>query len=121
MKEIAYLAVPYSHPAQSMMDARFDRVNQCAAQLIRRGEVIYSPISGNHPIKMCCDNLPNDWQFWEAFDTAFLLRCAKLYVLMLPGWRESVGVTAEIRIAEGMGIPVEYISEETLANWERSC
>jgi hypothetical protein len=34
-----------------------------------------------------------------------------VFVLTLPGWKESVGVQAEIRLATDVGIPVFYIDE----------
>ncbi len=41
-------------------------------------------------------------------DRALLERCDQLVVLMLDGWRESVGVQAEILIASELGIPTRY-------------
>lgn len=110
-RSIAYLAVPYSHSDPTVMEQRFQLVNHAAAKLIARGEVIFSPISHNHPVKNAAAGvlLPNTWEFWESYDIAFLSRCHKLYVLMLSGWSESIGVAAEVRYAVVNKIPVEYI------------
>ena len=35
--------------------------------------------------------------------------CKCVLVLKLDGWEESTGVKAEIKIAESLGIPVEYV------------
>lgn len=112
LKNIAYLAVPYSHEDPAVMEERYLKVNIAAAKLIARGEVIFSPISHNHPVKVSAVRLPDTWEFWEAYDLAFLGRCAKMYVLMLPGWEISVGVTAEIHFAVKNDIEVQYLEAE---------
>lgn len=100
-----YLATPYSHPDPAVRQARFDAVNRVAAELIQTGAHVFSPISQSHPIALIGD-LPTSWEYWESYDKAILSICDQLNVLMLPGWYESVGVAAEIRIAEELGIPV---------------
>ena len=37
--------------------------------------------------------------------------CSGMYVLMFDGWKDSVGVTAEIEYAKELGIHVEYLDE----------
>jgi hypothetical protein len=39
-----------------------------------------------------------------------LAACDELYVLRLEGWKESRGISAEIKIAEGMGKRVVHCS-----------
>ena len=108
---LIYLAVPYSHPDPAIRQQRFEIVNQVAATLMREGLHIFSPISHTHPITTCGD-LPTSWEFWKEYDEAMLARCVSLMVLMLSGWRESIGVRAEIRIAENLGLPVRFIKWE---------
>jgi len=56
--------------------------------------------------------LPLNWKFWEQFDRAFLVRSDEVVVLTLPGWRESVGVAAEIQIAREFGKPFSYLAAD---------
>jgi len=107
-KPLVYLACPYSHPDPSVREARFHASNRAAAQLMGHGVIVFAPISHTHPIAMDGD-LPKGWDFWERYDRAVLSCCWKVIVLCLPGWRESVGVQAEIKIAGELGIPIEYI------------
>lgn len=107
-KPLAYLAAPYSHPDRTVRVARFDAINKEAAKLMSAGLLIYSPISHTHPIAEAGD-LPLGWDFWRAYDTAFIEHSGKLIVLMLDGWRDSKGVTAEIKLAQELGCPIEYI------------
>jgi hypothetical protein len=104
-----YLASPYTHPDPLVMKSRFETVAIVTARLLAEGEVVFSPICHCHPIKDLA-SLPHTWDFWEPYDRAFLSVAKALYVLKLPGWKESVGVQAEIRIAKEMGIPIKYIS-----------
>ncbi len=105
-----YLASPYSHPDSAVREQRFRAVCQAAARLMRKGEVVFSPIAHGHPIAL--HGLPTDWRFWERHDREQLMRCDEVVVLMLDGWRESEGVQAEIRIAAEFRKPVRYLEPE---------
>jgi hypothetical protein len=112
-----YVAAPYSHPDPAIHELRFRQINAyCAAQMAA-GVILYSPISHCHPIALE-HALPTDWAFWERFDRAMIGCCRRLTVLTLDGWRESTGVTAEIKIALEMGIPVEYALEADMISLE---
>ena len=108
-----YIASPYSHPDPAVRETRFQAACRAAAELMRRGKIVFSPISHSHGITQY--GLPKDWQFWEACDRAHLERCDEVVVLMLDGWRESVGVKAEIGIARELGKPVSFIEPTALA------
>lgn len=108
MKTLIYLATPYSDPDPAVREQRFVIVNRVAAVLMRNGLHIFSPISHTHPIALAGE-LPKGWEFWQGYDRAILDACVKVLVLMQSGWQESVGVTAEILLAEEMGLPIEYI------------
>lgn len=105
-----YLASPYSHPCPTVREQRFDAVCRMAAAMMRQGQVVFAPIVHGHPL--VGHGLPTEWPFWERFDREHLRRCDELVVLTLDGWRESVGVTAEIRIAGELGKPVRYLVPE---------
>ena len=89
------------------MELRFQLAASHAAELMRQGRKVYSPISHTHPIAQY--GLPKGWDFWEQYDRAILSRCTEVIVLMLHGWKESKGVTAEIEIAKELGLPVSYL------------
>jgi hypothetical protein len=114
-----YLASPYSHSEAVVREQRFRAACCATARLIAAGHVVFSPIVHGHPLVH--HGLPTDWSFWERCDRDHLVRCDEVVVLMLDGWRESVGVAAEIRIAEELGRPVRYLAPHgtgspTLAN-----
>lgn len=105
-----YLASPYSHSEAVVREQRLRAACHATAQLIAAGHIVFSPIVHGHPLVH--HGLPTDWLFWERFDRDYLVRCNEVVVLMLDGWRESVGVAAEIRIAAELGKPVRYLAPE---------
>ena len=107
-----YLASPYSHPDPAVREARFRAACRAAALLMRRGEAVFSPIAHSHCIATY--GLPIHWRFWEPIDRWHIERCDGLIVLTLDGWRDSVGVQAEIRIAVERGKPVRYVAPDWL-------
>lgn len=107
-----YLASPYAHPDAAVREARFQDACRAAALLIRDGHPTFSPIAHSHPI--AAYGLPTDWSFWERDAREHLETSAELVVLMLDGWRESVGVDAEIAIARDLGKPIRFLVLRTL-------
>ncbi|MCA9056386.1 MAG: DUF1937 family protein [Planctomycetaceae bacterium] len=103
-----YLASPYSHPDQTVCELRFHANVRIAAELIRQGHVVFSPIVHGHPLTK--QQLSIEWSFWRRIDLTFLEACSELVVLTLPGWEQSVGVTEEIAVAEASGKPVQYLA-----------
>ena len=93
-----YLACPYSHPDRVVRLARVWRANAEAANLMREGHVVMSPISHSHPIAVQC-GLPLGFDFWQAQDEAFIDWCDAVYVVPADGWEESAGVQSEIALA----------------------
>ena len=108
-----YLASPYSHPDAAVRQQRFEAACRAAAELIRQGYVVFSPIAHSHGIAQ--HGLPLDWGYWERHDRRLLAACDELWVLSLDGWHESRGVQAEIAIARAAGKPVRFVSEAEVA------
>ena len=103
-----YVCSPYSHDDPAVREKRFDAACRAAAELIRQGKTLFAPIVFSHPI--CRYGLPLDWRFWERHHRRYLEACDEVVVLMLDGWRESVGVQAEIAIARELGKPVSLLA-----------
>jgi len=99
-----YLALPFT----GMEEESFKEANKMAGHLMSLGHIVFSPISHSWPIAQAC-KLPEDWDYWKQFDTAFIEWCDSVYVLRLAGWEKSKGVTAEIKIAKDLGKSVVYI------------
>jgi len=112
-----YLASPYSSADPAVEQARFVACCKAMADLLARGRHVYSPIVHSHAI---CRETGMDphWPGWYVHSAVMLTSSAALWVLTLPGWRESVGVTAEIEQARGMQLPIKYVDPVTYAAGE---
>ena len=108
MRELIYLAAPFTHSEKSVVEYRMSVVNKIAANLMASGEYVFSPLTHCYPLAQIAQ-LPGDWEFWEGYDRLMMTKCTKVMVICMPGWKESIGVQAEIRLANEFGIPVEYI------------
>lgn len=106
-----YLASPYSHEDEAVCLDRYENASHVTAELMGRGEVVFSPIAYAHPLAMRYD-LPLGWDYWQKVDKAMLAACDSLWVLQLDGWMASVGVQAEIELARASGM---HITHTTMA------
>ena len=102
-----YLCSPYTHVDAEVRQRRFEAACRAAAELIRMGKTVFSPIAHSHAI--CRYGLPVDWRYWEPHGRRFLETCDEVVVLTLNGWQTSVGVQAEIAIARELGKPVTFL------------
>lgn len=107
-RDVIYLATPYTHPSPAVREARYDAATDYAAAFWAGGYGVYSPITQTHEAAKR-RALPQEWEFWAEQCRTFLGVCSRLVVLALPGWRESVGVRAELRIARELEIPCSLL------------
>jgi hypothetical protein len=107
--ELIYLAIPYSHPSEEVRNYRLHLVSDIAGKLMNEGRVVFSPISHGDTIAKI-HTLPTDWEYWEKSCSVFVSRSTKVIVVMADGWDTSTGVSEEIKLANELGIPVEYYS-----------
>lgn len=107
---IIYLATPYSDPDPRVIWERYRAACKYSAYALMNGELIYSPIVYCHQLAVQY-GLNGDWAMWKTFDEAFIAKCSELRVLKLEGWVDSIGVNAEIDIANRLNIPVTYVEE----------
>ena len=104
-----YLAGPYSHDDQEIREQRFEALTKKAAQLMMDGEIVFSPITHGHTIAERHE-LPLEFVWWSHQCLGMLSVAERLIVLRLDGYAESIGVNAEIRHAEALGIKIEYLN-----------
>jgi len=104
-----YLASPYSHNDPEVRQIRFHAACRKAAQLMRDGHCVFSPIAHSHPIDLHF-GAPESGDFWKRQDIPVLRHAAKLVVLTLEGWQQSKGVAWEIALANELQIPVEFVA-----------
>lgn len=121
MKIMAYLASPYSHNIGSESERQMVRnfraltITRIAIQLKQKYNVVFFlPITQSHAMKEIDDSLGTNFDAWEADDLCAIDHCDEVWVAKLDGWKESIGVCAEIAHAKKTNKPVKYINPLTL-------
>jgi len=112
---MVYLASPFTHKSQKVMDYREELVSIAAAELTALHRVaLFLPITQSYRM---CQLRPKlfgtTFLAWQDIDLAAIDNCDELWVLKIDGWKKSVGVIAEIKYATEGNIPVKYISSKT--------
>lgn len=111
MSRYWYVATKYSmHRAG--LDAAFDDACDAAVTLTKAGLSVYSPIVHTHCIATRGNINPLDHDFWLAVDDPLMQAAAGLIVVMMPGWKESRGVTEEIAYFRAAKKPIMYLEWE---------
>jgi hypothetical protein len=121
MKPLTYITTPYTptvapgcgsptlETARRVKQMRFEEVTKATAWLMEQfGWNVFSPITHSHPLHIISD-LRGDWQFWKKVDTEYLQCSERLINFVIPGWRHSIGVTEENKIARELGVPIFYL------------
>lgn len=103
-----YLATPYSKYADGI-EAAFVEAAKQTALLIRAGVRVYSPICHTHPAAIHGGIDPLDHGIWLPADEPFVRAARGLLVCKLTGWKDSYGVSVEIRAFRKAGKPVIYM------------
>ena len=111
MADIIYLAVPYSDKNEDVMNFRASVSDFIFSELSKEGYTVYAPISSCHHISKKY-GLPRDYKFWKKMCEEFISIVNRVIVIALPGWEESVGVTAEIALAKARGLHVLILDPE---------
>lgn len=103
-----YLASPYTGTKEEMQQ-RYEAVLRVTATFIANKCWVYSPIVHCHEMAVRY-NLPRDFQFWREYDTDTINAVEEVYVLQLPGWKESHGMRYEMGLAKMCHKPLRYVS-----------
>lgn len=114
---VIYVGGPYTHADHSIRRERFDALTKIAADFVKQGHIVYSPITHTHPIDLhfVRDDVHLSSDFWCDFDETFMSVCTEMVIVQLPGWDQSSGVKREREYFERRGLPVTFLDAENLA------
>lgn len=104
-----YISSPYNHKIPAVRHDRFVLVSRFTVKMMKKGEQVYSPIAYGHQFRDIFPDQESRWVYWKTFDLHMLSHSQEMIVLMLPGWKESIGVSQEIQYAEQNNIPITYM------------
>ena len=114
---IIYVASPYSGPEPEMQD-RYQKAMLATLYLSEipdyQAFVPISPIVHWHQIAKE-NNLRTDEEYYWRMNKLLIQQSALVMVVLLEGWKSSVGVAKEIGYAEALNIPVKRQSLSLLA------
>lgn len=122
-KQLVYLASPYTLYADTPERLEFavDQAAKAAAKLMQAGYAVFCPVVHSHYI---ADHLHTDLRlnhhFWMSQDLAILEHCDTIFVLCLPGWRDSKGVNQEITEAHRLRKMVRFILPDAIQGFKVS-
>lgn len=108
---LVYFASPFTHPDLAVRDERNRAIARACGWFMnnQRDVFFFSPITHATPIAAECPLLPFVWSFWAEIDECMLSRCEEIWVLVIPGFKQSTGVNAERKIAERLGLPCKFV------------
>ena len=114
-----YLASPYSDDDPEVRERRFHHALNAATDLSKK-EVVFSPIVYGHFLWAACANegieLPFTFEYWESLNNPMIAACDTFAVLMLSGWENSLGVGAELALAQRLRKKIVYMKVEISEN-----
>lgn len=109
MKSI-YLAIPYYHEKEEIREFRYKVATLIASYLMANGYRVFSPITHSHVINKYLPARCKNWDFYKQQDFPQVLHADEVFVVCLPGWRVSTGVTDELKLCQFAGKNVEYLT-----------
>jgi len=128
-----YVASPYTYKgtkkpivghlyARYVEWKRFLQISRIQGKIVERFNVAcYGPILESHLMvflgKVFDDGIgktSGKWSDWRDYDLTMIDGCDEMWVVMMPGWDKSTGVTSEIRHCKDTGKPVRYLDPDTL-------
>lgn len=110
---LVYLATPYTK-YEGGIDVAFRDAAVLAAHLLKARCRVYSPIVHCHPIAVQGGLDPLDHDIWIPFHAPMMDAASALLVAQMEGWRESHGVTHEIKVFARAQKPIFYLDPAAL-------
>ena len=105
---LCYLATPYSRYPRGIHFAFVD-ASAFAAELLKRGVKVYSPIAHTHPLAIYGNVDPLDHDIWLPFDQAMMDASDALIVAEMDGWETSRGIGHEMDYFRAAGKPIHQL------------
>ncbi|CAI2424552.1 Domain of uncharacterised function (DUF1937) [Serratia liquefaciens] len=108
-----FLACPYSHADENVVQERFLACNKVAANFIEAGHAVFSQVTMSHPINLQLQHTDKAeiGKMWAPVDALFLAMMEELIILDLPGWDQSAGIKREIEFYQSRNQRVSLWSE----------
>ena len=111
------ISTPYSNSDPEIKRANHLAAIQMCEKMIHLKEHAFSPVVyGLAILEKARIPLPDDWNFWQGYCESLIKLVNKVYVIEMPGWKNSSGVAGEISAAKKFNVPVFLIEFDTDLN-----
>jgi len=107
-----YLASPYTHDDPAVRHNRYWQATLCTAHFARVEIAIFSPIHYGHTLSTSHQRIPKTHDYWMSVCLPILRGAERIYVLTIPGWKESRGLREELDEAEELKLTVCLVDQE---------
>lgn len=108
-----YISSPYTHANPEVVEARVDAAMHWVVKAFSETSFAISPIVHCHPIAMI-GGLRGDLETWQEWNMRLMDGCTQMDLLMLPGWKRSIGVHFEWGYFSASHKPINPISWSTI-------
>lgn len=106
-----YVAAPFTSESPVTQSWRHERTCEFVSRMLSQGFHAFSPVCYCLPIAER-NGWPTDAGRWHQFNMDVLRRCEAMYILQLPGWQNSKGVTIEIKTCVILGMAMVHYDED---------
>jgi nucleoside 2-deoxyribosyltransferase len=103
---VAFISGPYRAPTHRGIHQNIHKAAEVAAEVARLGYSVFCPHTNSHFVELL-GNLGDD--YWLAADLDIASKCD--IMVLVDGWRASVGAVAEVEFARAHGIPVYELAD----------
>lgn len=103
-----YIAAPFTSPDEFVMDRRYHQTQRYCVEMFHDGYVVFSPVvHWYYPAKWA--GMRGNFAPFKNYCLSMLAKADEMLILMLPGWKDSIGVRAEIDFATEREIVTRYV------------
>jgi hypothetical protein len=92
-----FLATPYTHPDENVMETRRTNVCVISSLLLEKGIFSFSPLIYGLELIKHSHLEDKSFAYWEQYCESLLKKSDELYVINCDGWENSKGLLAEIK------------------------
>lgn len=122
LTKMIYIASPYSGKHWCWLVNWFTRLRRYKQVTALTGKLqdkyqysFIGPITQSHNTAKYMKSNSTDFKAWRKRDLTYISRCDEVWVVMMEGWDQSIGVLAEIEFAKTIyKMKVKYIDPITL-------
>lgn len=115
--KLVYVASPFTYKNGTQEDRvrietqRYIDITYITAELVRKyGIAPIAPITMSYNFREAINDLGSEFHTWADIDYRYISACDEIWVVMMDGWLESIGVQSEIKFAVIAGIPVKLVT-----------